>query len=134
MTFMNPKEAKTAWKPLYKIGGIAAQIMFVRVTWAAATRINKPLTWWQKVLPENVRRPLGKLWPFTLTLGSISFLIGLVIAITGLVSGESDPERILSICWSFIFLGGLGMCLVTFVAGFAYDIQTREYSSSAGRQ
>jgi hypothetical protein len=107
-------------------GGIAAQIMFVPVTWAAATRINKPLTWWQRVLPENVRRPLAKLWPFTLTLGSISFLIGLFIAITGWIPGESDPERILNICWSFIFLGGLGTYMLTFVAGFADDIQARQ--------
>jgi len=35
-------------------GGIAAQIMFAPVTWLVATRINKPLTWWRKVLPENI--------------------------------------------------------------------------------
>jgi len=41
-------------------GGIAAQIMFVPVTWAVATRINKPLTWWRKVLPEGIRGILAK--------------------------------------------------------------------------
>jgi len=106
-------------------GGIAAQIMFAPVTWAAATRINKPLDWWRKILPEGVRRGLAKIWPVTLTLGSISFLIGLFIAITGFVPGESDSDRILAICWSFIFLGGLGMFLLTFVSGFAHDIQKR---------
>jgi hypothetical protein len=104
-------------------GGIAAQIMFVPVTWAAATRINKPLIWWRKVLSENVRRVLAKLWLAFLVIGSISFLIGLSIAIFGFVPGESNPERILSICWSFIFTGGLGMFLLSFVAGFAHDIQ-----------
>ena len=103
-------------------GGIAAQIMFVPVTWAVAKRINQPLSWWRKVLPENIRRVLSKIWPATLALGTLSFLIGLFIAITGYVPGESNPERILGICWLFIFLGGLGMYLLTFVAGFAYDI------------
>lgn len=104
-------------------GGIAAQIMFVPVTWAAATRINRPLDGWRKILPEGLRRGLAKIWPFTLVLGSISFLIGLFIAITGYVPGVSDDERILAICWSFVFGGGLGMYLLTFVAGFADDIQ-----------
>lgn len=104
-------------------GGIAAQFTFAPFVWGAATRINKPLSWWRKVLPEGLRRLLAKIWPVTLTLASISFLIGLFIAITGFVPGESNSERILSICWSFIFGGGLGLYLLTFVAGFADDIQ-----------
>lgn len=106
-------------------GGIAAQIMFVPVTWAVATRINKPLTWWRRVLPENVRRVLARLWSYSLIAGSISFLIGLFIAVTGYVPGERDSELILNICWSFIFGGGLGMFLLTFIAGSAYDIQAQ---------
>jgi hypothetical protein len=128
--FVHSKHGATVFGLLFVLlflvgGGIAAQIMFAPVTWAAATRINKPLDWWRKVLPEGVRRGLAKIWPVTLMLGSISLLIGLFIAITGFVPGESDPDRILSICWSFVFLGGLGMFLLTFVAGFADDIQKR---------
>jgi hypothetical protein len=114
-------------------GGIAAQIMFVPVTWAVAKRINQPLSWWRKVLPENIRRVLAKIWPVTLALGTLSFLIGLFIAITGYVPSESDPERILSICWAFIFLGGLGMFLLTFAAGFAYDIEQQMNSHQTER-
>jgi hypothetical protein len=104
-------------------GGIAAQVVIAPPTWAAATRINKPLTWWRKVLPAKLRRALASIWPYTLTVGAISFLIGLFIAIFGYVPGVSDPERIINICWAFIFGGGWGMFLVTFVAGFAHDIQ-----------
>jgi hypothetical protein len=104
-------------------GGIAAQIMFAPFVWAAATRINKPLNGWRKVLPAGIRPSLVKLWPVTLTLGSISFLAGLFIAITGYIPGQSDPEVILNICWAFIFIGGLGLYLLTFVAGFAHDIE-----------
>ena len=102
-------------------GGIAAQVMFAPFVWAAATRIHKPLTWWRKVLPAGIRPALAKLWPFTLALGSLSFLIGLFIAITGYVPGQSDPEIIINICWAFIFIGGLGLYLLSFVSGFAAD-------------
>jgi hypothetical protein len=105
-------------------GGIAAQIVFAPPTWAAATRIHKPLSWWRKVLPENARRVLAKLWPYSLAVGAVSTLIGLSIAIFGYVPGvgSSDPEIILTICWSFLF-GALVLFLFSFMAGFAYDIQ-----------
>jgi hypothetical protein len=38
-------------------------------------------------------------------------------------TNSSDPERILNICWACVLGGGLGMCLLSFVAGFASDIQ-----------
>lgn len=104
-------------------GGIAAQVIIAPFVWSAATRINKPLTWWRKRLPENVRRVLAQLWPYTLGLGSLSFIIGLFIAIFGYVPGLSDPERIINICWAFIFGGGWAVFLFTFVAGFAHDIE-----------
>lgn len=110
---------------LFLVGGGIAQILFFVPTWAAATRINKPLIWWRKVLPEGVRRVLAGLWPYTLATASVSFLIGLFIAITGFVPGvsKSRPELILTICWLFVFGGGLGMMVLSFVAGFAADVQ-----------
>jgi len=104
-------------------GGIAAQIMFAPFTWAAATRINRSLTGLRKVLPEGIRHALASIWPATLILGCLSFLIGIFIAITGYVPGVLDDERILVICWSFVFGGGLGMFLLSFLAGFANDLQ-----------
>ena len=106
-------------------GGIAAPIIFGPLTWAAATRIHKPLSWWQKVLPKRLRGILAKLWPYTLTIGVISMLIGLYIAITGNIpwSDISDPERILNICWAFVFGGGWGMFMLSFVCGFAADVE-----------
>jgi hypothetical protein len=107
-------------------GGIAAQVVFVPITWATATRINKPLTWWRKALPKGVREVLAKIWPLSLVLGTISFLTGLFIAVTGYIPGLSDPDRILNICWAFIFGGGWGMFLLAFVAGFADDIKAEK--------
>ncbi len=111
-------------------GGIAAQVICAPFVWAAATRIHKPLPWWRKVLPEGIRPALARLWPFTLALGSLSFLIGMFIAITGYVPGVTDDETILAVCWAFVFGGGWGLYLLTYVAGFAADIQNDNGSLS----
>ena len=110
---------------LFLVGGGIGQIVFFLPTWAASTRINKPLTWWRKVLPLNLRRVLAGLWPASLIAGSVCFLIALEIAIFGFVPGVADPDQILAICWTFLFIG-LALLLFTFVAGFAADIQAME--------
>jgi len=109
-------------------GGIAAPILFYPPAGVAAFLIHKPLERWRKILPANIRPGLAKLWPYTLTIGTISMLIGLFIAITGLIPGLNldDPNRILAIDLTFVLGGGLGMFLVSFLSGFAYDIERRE--------
>ena len=108
-------------------GGVAAPILIYPAAGIAATRIHKPLTWWRKVLSERVRPFLAKLWPYTLTIAVISMLIGLYIAITGNTPGVSivDPDRILAIDLAFVFIGGLGMFLLSFASGFAHDIEAQ---------
>ena len=44
---------------LFLVGGGIGQIVFFIPTWLASTRINKPLTWWRKVLPEKARPETG---------------------------------------------------------------------------
>ncbi len=107
---------------LFLVGGGIGQIIFFSVAVAVATRINKPLTWWRKVLPKRLRGILATFWPLFLVIGSLLFLLGLVIAITGYVPNTSDPEQIINIDWSILGLGLLGFLLAV-VAGFAYDIE-----------
>jgi hypothetical protein len=110
---------------LFLVGGGIAQVVLFLPAWAAATRINQPLAGWRKLLPERFRRMLAPLWPAALGVGAVSLLIGLSISITGYVPGASDPEQILSICWAFVFGGGLGVLSLSMVAGFAYDLEAR---------
>jgi hypothetical protein len=131
LAFIHRKHGPTVFALLFALlflvgGGIAAPVVFVPPTWAAA-RIHAPLAWWGKVLPESLRRPLARIWPGSLVTGVISLAIGLYITIAGHVPGvdPGDPERILAICWAFVFGGGWGMFLLTFVAGFAHDIQSQ---------
>jgi len=107
---------------LFLVGGGIGQIVFFTLTWAVSTRINKPLTWWRKVLPESVRKVLSKLWSWSLIAGSLLIVMTLEIAITGFVPGVNDPDLILIIMLTALG-AGLGILLLTFVAGFAHDIE-----------
>jgi hypothetical protein len=109
------------WNKLCTIGGIA-QILFFGPVLVAAACFHKPLAGWRKLLSGQVQRLLSEMWSSTLVITAISFLIGLVIAIWGFVPGVHDPERLLTICWAFVFGGGLGGLLVSMVAGFVRDV------------
>jgi hypothetical protein len=107
---------------LFLVGGGIGQVVFFVPTWLASTRINQPLLWWRKVLPANVRRTLGKFWPYLLGAVVICFLIALEIAIFGFVPGVAEPDAALAICWSFLFAAWFLM-FISFVSGFSYDIE-----------
>ncbi len=106
---------------LFLVGGGIGQILLFIPGWAAATRIHGPLAWWRRTLPEGLRRPLARLWPWFLFAGSLLFLIGLAISVTGFLPGVADPDQILNIDWAILGLALLSFILAI-VAGFAYDI------------
>lgn len=107
---------------LFLTGGGIGQLVFFIPTWLAATRINSPLTWWRGVLSEKTRQVLEKLWPFSLGIVLICFLIGLEIAIFGFVPGVENDDSALAINWSLLLVAWI-LLLFSFVSGFAYDIQ-----------
>jgi hypothetical protein len=102
-------------------------VIFFIPTWLASTRINKPLNWWQKTLSPRFRGLLSGVWPFTLGAVVVCFLIALEIAVFGFVPGVSDPDQLLSICWSLLLAAWILM-LFTFVCGFADDLRRRSFN------
>jgi len=106
---------------LLLVGGGVAQILFFPFIWLVSIRINQPLTWWQKILPIQIRKPLAMLWTWSLAISAGLLVFALVIATTGFVPGVRDSEVVLS-----IMLFCLGMEVITlpltFVTGFAHDI------------
>jgi hypothetical protein len=107
---------------LFLVGGGIAQIVFFTIGWAFATRINKPLTWWRKALPEGIRPTLARVWPWSLAVSSLLFVFALEIAIFGVVPGVEDADQRLSIIFTFLGLG-LAFIILSFVSGFADDIR-----------
>jgi len=106
---------------LLLVGGGIAQILFFPLIWAISTRINKPLTWWRKILPLRIREPFGKLWPWLLIVCSSLVVFVLEIGVFGFVPTISDPDAVLSIMLSCLGIG-YGLLLLTFVAGLAHDV------------
>jgi hypothetical protein len=107
---------------LFLVGGGIGQIVFFTVGWAFATRINKPLTWWRKALPEGVRGTLARVWPWSLAVSTVLVLFALEIAIFGYVPGVEDADQRLSVVFASLGVG-LALLILSFVSGFADDIQ-----------
>ncbi len=110
---------------LFLVGGGIGQLVFFIPAWAFATRMNKPLTWWKKVLPRNRWAFLSRLWPITLTLSTISILIGLEIAIFGFFPGTTDPQALQNTAMIFVLASAL-LNIVSFIAGFGHDLLRME--------
>ena len=89
----------------------------------AATRINKPLIWWQKYLPELLRRGLARVWGMLIVLYSVLFIVTISITIIGL--GFLDAAGTIKLLY-VLGLSTLGLMLIGIAAGFAKDIVRNE--------
>lgn len=107
---------------LFLVGGGIGQIAFFLPAWAFATRMDKPLTWWRRVLPESIRPFLSVLWPITLLLSTVFILIGIEIAIFGYFPGVVNPATLQNMAMGFVLASAI-LNIVTFIAGLGHDIR-----------
>jgi len=105
-------------------GGIGFIIVFIP-TWAFATRINKSLDWWSKVLSIRLRKILSPLWIYSLVVTLISWLILMELGIFGYFPGQNNPDTILNIVFIFLFSSAIFVC-ITFICAFAGDIEEQK--------
>jgi hypothetical protein len=110
---------------LFLAGGGIAMISGFLLTWLVATRINKPLSWWNKVLPEKLKKTLAGIWLPVLVTGVLLFSTGMGIWLLFIPPGQANQVDTLDyICWSFLGIGFL-ILILSVIAGFARDIQRR---------
>ena len=130
--FLPGKHGRTIFLGLFVlsflVGGGIGQAFFFIPAWAFATRMDKPLTWWQKVLPRNTWPLLSNLWIVLLVLATIAMLIGLEMAIFGLFPGISDPETLQNANMTFVF-GAVILYVLSFIAGFGHELRRMEQKS-----
>ena len=112
----------------FLVGGGIGQIAFFIPAWAFATRMNKPLNWWRKVLPGSIWPFLSKLWIVTLVLALITMSIGLEMAIFGYFPGITEPLLIESTALLFVLSAAI-LCLVSFIAGFGHELRRIELNN-----
>lgn len=109
------------------VGGGIGQILLYLPTWAFATRIHKNLDWWEKTMPVRLRRICASFWKYSLTITTVSWLILMELGIFGYFPGQTDPDKILSIVYGFLFSSAILAC-ITFICAFAKDIQDRTHN------
>ncbi|MEO0562864.1 MAG: hypothetical protein AAF125_12205 [Chloroflexota bacterium] len=107
---------------LLLVGGGIGQVLFFPWAVAVATRINHPLTGWRRRLPDKVRGRLAAWWPALLSVGVVSILFALYIAVFGYVPGLTGADARLILVGILLLTGLLGF-LASFVAAFAHDIE-----------
>jgi hypothetical protein len=95
------------------------------LVWGVATRIRKPLVWWDLALSGGARRVLAKLWLPCLSFGMLLFLAGFGIWSFALPPGEErEVTSTLYLLWSFL-CSGLLLLLLSVVCGFARDLERK---------
>jgi hypothetical protein len=109
---------------LFLVGGGVAQVPFIVLTWAVATRINKSLRWWKTNMSANIRRTLAKIWLWLLTVSSLMFLLALEIAVFGFLPYVSDLSLLLIVDWSILAVAAIFL-IMSILAGFAHDIENQ---------
>jgi len=115
---------------LFLVGGGFAPIFLTILAFIAATKVNKLLKLWQSVFPVGFRNLIAKLWPWTLVISVISFVVAVDIAIFGnpilsLVGAET--------AYSIQFFLGLAMLILAIVAlpaANAYDANKMQSRST----
>jgi hypothetical protein len=106
----------------FLVGGGIGQVAFFIPAWVFATRMDKPLTGWRKVLPHSTWPFLSRLWIVMLVLATIVMLIGLEIAIFGFFPGFTDPEGIQNMAMLFVLVAAI-LYVVSFIAGFGHELR-----------
>jgi hypothetical protein len=98
---------------LFLVGGGFAPIFLTILAFIAATRINRPLRFWGTRAPVALRNLIARLWPWTLIISVVSFVLAVEIAIfgeplLGLVGVET--------AYTIQFFLGLAMLILAIVA------------------
>lgn len=127
--FLPRKHGRTVFLGLFVlsflVGGGIGQVAFFLPAYAFATRMDKPLTWWRKVLPRRLWPFLSRLWIITLVLAIVVMLIGLEMAIFGLFPGLSEPVRIQDTAMLFVLSTAI-LFVLSFIAGFGHELMRVE--------
>ncbi len=113
---------------LWLVGGGYGPVFFTIFATITATRINKPLTWWNRRLSLGVRDFLVKLWPWSVLMLVITFWAGVEIAIFGYpLLWFVNADLTYGIQWIFGILS-LGLMFIVILSAITYEIRNKSNS------
>ncbi len=91
-----------------------------------ATQVNKPLKWWRKHLPTNLRVFLSRLWPWAIIIYVLVFALGVGIAIFGYpLLWVFDANITYTIQWTLALIMVV-LWPISIVTALAHDVQKME--------
>jgi hypothetical protein len=104
-------------------GGFAPPIFFGIPASLVATRIDKPLRWWRRRLPRDLRTVLSRVWPGALIVFVLSFLVSVEIVVFGWpLTSFFDADTAFSLLNTFSLVM-LSFVLLSVLSGFARDVE-----------
>jgi hypothetical protein len=105
-------------------GGGFAPPTFMILAIFAATRINKPLVWWQKLIPLRLQYFLARLWPGALLVLVVLVLFAIVAGIFGYpLMWIFDADNTLKFLRTYGFITTFGIGPVAILSALAYEAQ-----------
>lgn len=111
---------------LWLVGGGFAPIFMSILASVTATKINKPLKWWKAHIPIKLRDSIAKLWPWSIIIFVLVFVLGVEIAIFGYpLLWLFDADLTYAIQWSSAFIMVV-LWPISIITALVYDIQKNQ--------
>ena len=108
---------------LWLVGGGFAPLLMAVFAFIAASRIDRPLNWWRKHLPNFLKTSLGAFWPWSIIIYVFAFVAGVEIAIFGYpMLWFFSAEVTYSIQWGLAFIM-MVLWPISILTAIAYDIK-----------
>jgi hypothetical protein len=106
---------------LWVVGGGFAPILMALFGFLAATKIKSSLNWWRNHLPITLANFLTELWPLSIIVYVVVFVLGVEIAIFGYpLLWIFDANITYTIQWSLAFIMVL-LWPISIISAFAQD-------------
>jgi hypothetical protein len=108
---------------LWLVGGGFAPVLMAVFGFLAASRIDRPLNWWRSHLSDSLMGFLSKLWPYSIIVYVLSFVIGVEIAIFGYpLLWVFSADVTYGIQWALAYIM-VALWPLTLLSAIAHDIQ-----------
>ena len=111
---------------LWLFGGGFAPLFLATLASLTASKINSPLTWWEKHLSNKTRERLANLWLWSVVIVVILFVVSVETAIFGyplLWLFDANTTYSIQFIMAFVMLAIIPICMVS---AFARDIIKRK--------
>jgi hypothetical protein len=106
------------------VGGGIGFILFYLTVWAYATRLDKPLAWWRKILRPGLRRMLSGVWYVSLPLAALCLFEATEISFLG-IPGTSDEGLHMAVIYTGLLAAFL-LIHLSYISAFAWKLRRED--------